>query len=45
MQQKLDRRNAGDADVFVDRNACRAYAGAARTALAQRIATERATPP
>jgi metallo-beta-lactamase class B len=45
MQQKLDRLDAGDADVFVDRNACRAYAGAARTALAQRIATERATPP
>ena len=45
MQQKLGRRSAGEADVFVDRNACRAYASAARMALERRIATERATPP
>jgi len=45
MQEKLRRRSAGEADVFVDSKACRAYAGAARTALEQRIATERATPP
>jgi metallo-beta-lactamase class B len=44
MSEKLERRNGGAADVFVDRNACRAYAAAARTALTQRIATERASP-
>jgi metallo-beta-lactamase class B len=44
MQEKLQRRSAGDADVFVDANACRAYAGAARTRLEQRVATERAAP-
>lgn len=44
MQDKLARRSAGDADAFVDANACRAYAGAARTRLEQRIATERAAP-
>jgi metallo-beta-lactamase class B len=45
MQEKLRRRGAGAADVFVDSNACRAYAGAARTRLEQRIAQERAAPP
>jgi metallo-beta-lactamase class B len=42
MQEKLARRSAGEADAFVDANACRAYASAARTRLEQRIATERA---
>jgi len=42
MQEKLRRRSAGEADVFVDPNACRAYAGASRTRLEQRIAAERA---
>jgi hypothetical protein len=44
MQEKLQRRSTGEADVFVDANACRAYAGAARTRLEQRLATERAAP-
>lgn len=44
MQEKLQRRSAGEADVFVDADACRAYAGAARTRLEQRLATERAAP-
>ena len=44
MQEKLSRRAAGKADVFVDQNACRTYAGAARTRLEQRIAQERASP-
>jgi metallo-beta-lactamase class B len=43
MQEKLARRSAGEADVFIDSDACRAYAGNARTALEQRIATERAS--
>ena len=43
MQEKLSRQAAGEADVFVNPNACRAYAGAARTRLEQRIAQERAT--
>jgi metallo-beta-lactamase class B len=45
MQDKQQRRSAGEADVFVDANACRAYAGAARTRLEQRLATERASAP
>jgi metallo-beta-lactamase class B len=44
MQEKLSRQAAGATDVFADRSACRSYAGAARTRLAQRIAQERATP-
>jgi len=44
MQEKLSRQGAGKADVFVDQNACRTYAGAARTRLEQRIAQERASP-
>jgi metallo-beta-lactamase class B len=44
MQEKLSRQAAGETDVFVNPNACRAYAGAARTRLEQRIALERATP-
>jgi metallo-beta-lactamase class B len=44
MQEKLVRQAAGGTDVFVDRNACRSYASAARTRLAQRIAEERAPP-
>lgn len=42
MQDKLQRRAAGETDVFIDANACRAYAGAARTRLQERIARERA---
>jgi metallo-beta-lactamase class B len=45
MQAKLRRRSAGEAEAFVDANACRAYAGAARTRLEQRIAEERAATP
>lgn len=45
MQEKLQRRSAGEADVFVNPNACRAYASAARTRLEQRLATERAAAP
>ena len=45
MQEKLRRPSAGEADVFVDPNACRAYAGAARTRLEQRVAEERAATP
>ena len=44
MQEKLSRQAAGKTDVFVDRNACRAYAGAARTRLEQRIGQERTSP-
>jgi metallo-beta-lactamase class B len=44
MQDKLRRRGAGEADAFVSGNACRAYAGAARTRLAERVAAEQATP-
>jgi len=44
MQEKLAQRAAGGADVFVNPNACRTYAGAARTRLEQRIAQERAAP-
>ena len=44
MQEKLSRQAAGETDVFVNPNACRTYAGAARTRLEQRIAQERATP-
>ena len=44
MQEKLARQTAGEANAFVNPNACRAYAGAARTRLEQRIAEERATP-
>ena len=45
MQEKLRRRSAGEANAFVDPNACRAYAGAARTSLEQRIAREKAPTP
>ena len=45
MQDKLRRQNAGESDVFVDPNACREYAGAARTRLEQRIAQEGAPSP
>lgn len=44
MQTKLGRRKAGGADVFIDPNACRAYAGAARNNLARRLAEERTAP-
>ena len=44
MQEKLSRQAAGETDVFVNSNACRAYSGAARTRLDQRIAQERAPP-
>lgn len=40
MQEKLQRKAAGENDAFVDPNACRAYAGAARARLAQRIMEE-----
>lgn len=40
MQEKLRRRAAGEANAFVDSNACRDYARGARTRLEQRIATE-----
>jgi metallo-beta-lactamase class B len=45
MQEKLRRRDEGAGDAFVDANACRAYAGAARTRLAERIVEERASDP
>jgi metallo-beta-lactamase class B len=44
MQEKLARQASGAADVFVNPNACRTYASAARTRLEQRIAQERAPP-
>ena len=43
MQDKLQRKNAGEANAFVDPNSCRAYASAARTRLEQRIMEETAT--
>ena len=45
MQDKLRRQNAGESDVFFSPNACREYAGAARTRLEQRIAQESAPSP
>jgi metallo-beta-lactamase class B len=45
MQEKLQRRGAGEADVFVNANACRVYAGAARTRLTQRLTEERTARP
>jgi metallo-beta-lactamase class B len=42
MQEKLRLRGAGEPDVFVDANACRAYASAARARLTQRLEQERA---
>jgi metallo-beta-lactamase class B len=42
MQDKLRARSAGETDVFVNANACGAYASAAQTRLEQRIAEERA---
>jgi metallo-beta-lactamase class B len=44
MREKLRRRGAGETDVFVDANGCRAYAGAARARLEQRIAEEKTSP-
>ena len=40
--QRVDARTAGAADALVDREACRAYAANARSALERRLATERA---
>jgi metallo-beta-lactamase class B len=45
MQTKLRRRSAGETDVFVQPEACRAYAGAARARLQQRLTEERAATP
>lgn len=45
MREKLARQAAASTDVFVNPNACRTYASAARTRLEQRIAQERAPPP
>jgi metallo-beta-lactamase class B len=45
MQEKVRRRAAGEADVFITPNACRAYASAAQARLEQRLAQERATTP
>jgi metallo-beta-lactamase class B len=42
MQEKLRLRGTGEPDVFVDANACRAYASAARARLTQRLEQERA---
>jgi len=41
MQEKLRRLEAGETDAFVDAGACRAYAGAARARLRERLARER----
>jgi len=41
MQEKLRRKHAGEVDVFVDPNSCRAYADSARVRLEQRIMQER----
>lgn len=43
MQSRLKRKAAGDADAFVEPNACRAYAEAARARLEQRIKEENAS--
>jgi metallo-beta-lactamase class B len=45
MQEKLRQRSAGETNAFVDANACRAYAGAARARLEQRLAQENGAPP
>lgn len=45
MQEKLQRKNAGEADAFIDPNSCRIYAGAARTRLEQRIMQEKTAVP
>ena len=44
MQEKLARQAAGETSVFVNPNACRTYAGGARTRLRQRVAQERGAP-
>lgn len=38
---KLQRREQGLADAFIDSNACRNYVGQARERLAERVASER----
>lgn len=45
MRDKLQRKNAGEADVFIGPNSCRAYAGAARARLEQRIMQEKTAAP
>lgn len=45
MQEKLRRQQAGETGVFVDANACRAYAGAARERFRERLAREQAAAP
>jgi metallo-beta-lactamase class B len=40
MLDKLQRKNSGEVDAFVDPNACRSYAGVARARLEQRIKEE-----
>ena len=45
MQEKLRGQQAGAADAFVDENACRAYAGAARERFRERLAREQAATP
>jgi metallo-beta-lactamase class B len=42
--ERLAAREQGRADAFRDPSACRRYAATARRRLAQRVATERATP-
>ena len=42
MQEKLRRRQSGESDAFVDANACRAYAGAARARFRERLDREQA---
>ncbi|MGE3275138.1 MAG: subclass B3 metallo-beta-lactamase [Vicinamibacterales bacterium] len=42
LDDRLAKREAGDADAFIDPGACRAYAEAARTSLDERITREKA---
>lgn len=44
MAQRLKAHDAGQADAFVDPNACRAYAASARKALAKRLKQEESKP-
>ncbi len=41
--ERIAAREAGTPDALIDSTACRRYAAAARTAIAQRVAKERAT--
>jgi len=42
--ERLKARDGGNANAFIDKNACRAYAASSRDGLAKRLAQEKAKP-